>query len=110
LKLLDTLIIKPVRCNCLFTVRNHFYRRLPFKTERILSHNPRLKNAKKLLANEDVEIVVRQSNYIEAKVKGSGVVDKVTIDGENQRCTCDWFTTYQGKIGICMHTLGVNVG
>ena len=30
----------------------HFYRRLPFKTERILSLNPRLKNAKKLLATK----------------------------------------------------------
>jgi hypothetical protein len=89
--------------------RTHFYRRLPFKTERILSLNPRLKNAKKLLANEDVEIVIRQSNYIEAKVKGSGVVHKVIIDGENQRCTCDWFTTYQGKRGICKHILGVKM-
>lgn len=89
--------------------RNHFYRRLPFKTERILSLNPRLKNAKKLLENDDVEIVVRQSNYVEAKVKGTGVVHTVIIDGENQRCTCDWFTAYQGKRGICKHVLGVKM-
>ncbi|WP_456313095.1 SWIM zinc finger family protein [Pseudomonas shirazensis] len=87
----------------------HFYRRLPFKTERILSLNPRLKNAKKLLANEDIEIVERRADYIEAKVKGSGVVHKVIIDNTSQRCTCDWFTAYQGKRGICKHILGVKM-
>jgi SWIM zinc finger len=89
--------------------RTHFYRRLPFKTERILSLNPRLKNAKKLLDNDDIEIVVHQTNYVEAKVKGSGVIHKVIIEGENQRCTCDWFTAYQGKRGICKHILGVKM-
>ncbi|SHM32407.1 SWIM zinc finger family protein [Flavobacterium chilense] len=87
----------------------HFYRRLPFKTERILSLNPRLKNAKKLIDNEEIEIVERKANYIEAKVKGSGVVHKVIIDDTSQRCTCDWFTAYQGKRGICKHILAVKM-
>lgn len=87
----------------------HFYRRLPFKTERILSLNPRLKNAKKLIDNEDIEIVERKAHYIEAKVKGSGVLHKVIIDNNLQRCTCDWFTAYQGKRGICKHILAVKM-
>ncbi|WP_149206583.1 SWIM zinc finger family protein [Flavobacterium johnsoniae] len=87
----------------------HFYRRLPFKTERILSLNPRLKNAKKLIDNEEVEIVERKADYIEAKVKGSGVVHKIIIDNTSQRCTCDWFTAYQGKRGICKHILAVKM-
>lgn len=87
----------------------YFYRRLPFKTERILSLNPRLKNAKKLIDNEEVEIVERKADYIEAKVKGSGVVHKVIIDNTSQRCTCDWFTAYQGKRGICKHILAVKM-
>lgn len=89
--------------------RNHFYRRLPFKTERILSLNPRLKNAKKLIDNEDIQIITKRYNYIEANVKGTGVTHKVILDGENQHCTCDWFTTYQGKRGICKHILGVKM-
>ncbi|WP_268846130.1 SWIM zinc finger family protein [Flavobacterium aestivum] len=87
----------------------HFYRRLPFKTERILSLNPRLKNAKKLIDNEDIEILDRKANYIEARVKGSGVQHKVIIDNNSQRCTCDWFTAYQGKRGICKHILAVKM-
>lgn len=89
--------------------KSHFYRRLPFKTERILSLNPRLKNAKKLIDNEDIEIIERRANYIEAKVKGSGVLHKVIINDSSQRCTCDWFTAYQGKRGICKHILAVKM-
>lgn len=89
--------------------RNYFYRRLPFKTERILSLNPRLKNAKKLIDNEDIQIISKRSNYIEANVKGTDVVHRVILDGEKQHCTCDWFTTYQGKRGICKHILGVKM-
>ncbi|WP_284652963.1 SWIM zinc finger family protein [Flavobacterium terrisoli] len=89
--------------------RTHFYRRLPFKTERILSLNPRLKNAKKIIDNEDISIIKKSAHYIEANVKGTGVTHKVTIDGESQRCTCDWFTAYQGKRGICKHILAVKM-
>jgi hypothetical protein len=91
------------------TQRNHFYRRLPFKTERILSLNPRLKNAKKLIDNEDIQLITKRNNYIEANVKGTGVTHRVILDGNNQHCTCDWFTTYQGKRGICKHILGVRL-
>lgn len=89
--------------------RNHFYRKLPFKTERILSLNPRLKNAKKLIDNEDIAIITKRHNYIEANVKGTDVTHRVIIDGENNHCTCNWFTTYQGKRGICKHILGVKM-
>ena len=91
------------------TQKAHFYRRLPFKTERILSLNPRLKNAKKLIENENIEIIKRSSNSIEALVKGTGVTHKVVIDEHTQKCTCDWFTAYQGKRGICKHILGVKM-
>lgn len=87
----------------------HFYRRLPFKTERILSLNPRLKNAKKIIETASLEIIEKRPNYLEAKVKGSGVFHKVIIDGSSQKCTCDWFTTYQGKRGICKHILAVKM-
>lgn len=89
--------------------RNHFYRQLPFKTERILSLNPRLKNAKKLIENEEVQIVRKEPGYIEATVKGSGVQHKVVMDQQGDRCTCEWFTAYQGKRGICKHILAVKI-
>ena len=87
----------------------HFYRRLPFKTERILSLNPRLKNATKLVNNAEVEIREQRGGYVEARVKGTDVVHKVVIDHDSQKCTCEWFTNYQGKRGICKHILAVKM-
>ena len=91
------------------TGRNHFYRQLPFKTERILSLNPRLKNAKKLVDNEEVQILRNEAGYVEANVKGTGVQHKVVMDHQGDRCTCEWFTAYQGKRGICKHMLAVKM-
>jgi hypothetical protein len=87
----------------------HFYRRLPFKTDRILGLNPRLRNAKRLIENEDIEVIQQKPDYIEARVKGSGVFHKVIIDVDNARCTCEWFTKYQGKRGVCKHILAVKI-
>lgn len=87
----------------------HFYRRLPFKTSRILSLNPRLKNAQKLIDMSQIKILEQRDQYIEAQVRGTDVYHKVIIDHDTQRCTCNWFTTYQGKRGICKHILAVKM-
>ncbi|GAA4172743.1 MULTISPECIES: SWIM zinc finger family protein [Sphingobacterium] len=87
----------------------HYYRRLPFKTERILSLNPRLKNAKKLLQTDSVQIIRREGRILEARVEGSGVQHTVLIEGEQARCTCNWYTNHQGKRGVCKHVLAVKM-
>ena len=87
---------------------NHFfYRRLPFKLSRILSLNPRWKDAEKLLAENKVEIVSRNGERVEARVAGSGVQHTVILDGEQERCTCTWFSRHQGERGLCKHVLAV---
>lgn len=87
---------------------NHFfYRRLPFKLSRILSLNPRLKDAEKLLAESKVEILSRQATRVEAQVAGSGVQHTVILDAEQERCTCTWFSRHQGERGACKHILAV---
>ena len=82
-----------------------FYRRLPFKLNRILSLNPRLKNAEKLITAGKVQILSKTDNRIEARVAGSGVHHLVLLEGKRQRCTCTWFSQYQGERGICKHIL-----
>lgn len=87
---------------------NHFfYRRLPFKLSRILSLNPRMKDAEKLLAEGKVEIILRNDTRIEAKVEGSGVHHTVLLEGDQERCTCTWFSKHQGERGVCKHILAV---
>lgn len=87
-----------------------FYRRLPFKTERILSLNPRMMAAEKLLEEEKVEIISNDGNRTEARVAGSGGVrHTVILDRESakERCTCTWFSGNQGERGACKHILAV---
>jgi hypothetical protein len=87
---------------------NHFfYRRLPFKLSRIISLNPRLKDAEKLLAEDKVTIVSIIGDRIEARVVGTGVNHTVILDGEKERCTCTWFSRHQGDRGLCKHVLAV---
>jgi hypothetical protein len=91
-------------------LRQHFYRRLPFKLQRLLSLNPRLQNAQKLLTNDDVEIVINDNYKIEANVKGSkDVYHKVYIQNNIARCTCSWYTNNQNQRGLCKHVLAVKI-
>jgi len=87
---------------------NHFfYRRLPFKLNRIMSLNPRMKNAEKLLDDGKVEIISRTSERVEARVEGSGVHHTVLLETNRSRCTCTWFARHQGERGMCKHVLAV---
>lgn len=84
-----------------------FYRQLPYKLNRILSLNPRLKDAEKLLEENKVEIIVQTDNRIEARVEGSDVKHTVVIEDDRSRCTCTWYARNQGERGVCKHILAV---
>jgi len=86
---------------------NFFYRRLPFKMGRIMSLNPRLKDAEKLLQEGKVQIVSQSDNKVEARVEGSGVTHIVIFNGDKEQCTCTWYSKNQGERGICKHILAV---
>lgn len=84
-----------------------YYRRLPFKLNRILSLNPRLKNAEKLLEEDAVSIIKKEDDTIEAQVESKGLKHFVKIQGEKHQCTCLWFSRNQGERGPCKHILAV---
>jgi hypothetical protein len=86
---------------------NFFYRRLPFKLSRILSLNPRMKDAEKLLQENKVEIISKTDNRVEARVEGSGVKHSVVLEADKERCTCTWYSRNQGERGPCKHVLAV---
>ena len=62
-----------------------FYRRLPFKTERILSLNPRMIAAEKLLEEEKVEIISNDEKRTEARVQEAEVSDIRSFSTEKVR-------------------------
>ncbi|WP_160138948.1 SWIM zinc finger family protein [Chryseobacterium sp. c4a] len=84
-----------------------FYRRLPFKLSRILGLNPRMKNAEKLIEEGKVEILNNTKERTEARVEGTGVHHTVILEEDKERCTCEWFSKYQGERGPCKHVLAV---
>jgi hypothetical protein len=69
--------------------------------------NPRMKNAEKLIAEGKVEILNNSKERTEARVGGTGVHHTVIIEEEKERCTCEWFSKYQGERGPCKHMLAV---
>lgn len=84
-----------------------FYRRLPFQLNRIIGLNPRMKNAEKLIAEGKVQILNKGLARTEARVEGTGVHHTVIIENSKERCTCEWFSKYQGERGPCKHVLAV---
>ncbi len=86
---------------------HYFYRRLPFKLSRILSLNPRLKSANKLIEDGKVKIISQTDGKVEARVQGTGVEHSVLLEYERERCTCMWFAKHHGDRGVCKHVLAV---
>lgn len=89
--------------------RQHYYRRLPFKIDRILSLNPRLKNAKTLVKNDEVRLIKNTFDDIEAQVTGTDMIHTVLIKDGQAKCTCEWFNQHQSKRGFCKHILAVKI-
>lgn len=87
--------------------KSYFHRRLPFKLDRLLGLNPRLKGAEKLLAGGKVEINFRQDGTVEGRVEGSGVWHSVVLSENSARCTCLWTSKYKDTRGPCKHILAV---
>lgn len=85
-----------------------FYRRLPFKLERIMKLNPRAANAIKLIDEDRIQLVSVSNDRVEALVMGdSGVRHTVVLDKNQERCTCQWHSKHQGERGVCKHILAV---
>ncbi len=85
----------------------YFYRQLPFKPSRIMTLNPRLKGAKKLIEKNQVKITFNERGKVEARVAGTGVEHLIIIDNGVAKCTCQWYSKYQGERGECKHVLAV---
>jgi len=87
----------------------YFHRELPFDLSRVETLQPRLKDARKLLERQCVQIVNQDNDRIEALVAGTGVEHRVRVSTDQARCTCPWFAKYRGTRGPCKHVLAVQI-
>jgi hypothetical protein len=87
----------------------YFHRELPFDLSRLEALQPRLRDARKLIASGGIRIVKQAAGTVEALVPGSGVDHRVRLSAAATRCTCPWFAKHQGRRGPCKHVLAVQI-
>lgn len=86
----------------------YFHRELPFDIERVETTQPRLRDARRLIAEGGVRMV-RSGAEVEAYVRGTDVEHRVRSTPAGLRCTCRWFSSHQGERGPCKHILAVRL-
>jgi len=91
----------------------YFHRELPFNLDAIESLQPRLKDARRLVAQKQVRITQRQgegdSLSVVAMVQGTEVQHIVRLLPDGDKCTCPWFSKHQGQRGDCKHILAARI-
>jgi predicted nucleic acid-binding Zn finger protein len=88
---------------------SYFHRVLPFDLDLVEHLQPRLVNARKLLANGDVRVTRQNQDQTEALVQGTDVEHFVRISETESKCTCPWYAKHQGQRGPCKHILAVQL-
>jgi hypothetical protein len=87
----------------------YFHRELPFDLSQVEKLQPRLQNARKLIADDKVRIGTQTATQIEAFVSGSGVEHRVQLTADNAKCTCPWFAKHAATRGPCKHIVAARI-
>jgi hypothetical protein len=83
----------------------YFHRELPYDASRIERMNPRLRNARALVAAGAVTL-----DADGATVRVADRVHRVRlVDGAGAGCTCPWWAEYRGSRGKCRHVLAAEL-
>lgn len=70
---------------------------------------PRLGDARKLVAGGLVKRLKADGAIATFEVQGTGTRHRVTLAGEQESCTCPWFSKYLGQRGPCKHILAASL-
>ena len=89
--------------------QRYFHRELPFDLEKVEEMQPRLGNARKLIEDGLVRRIAGDPAVATYEVEGTGTTHRVRLAGEQQSCTCPWFSKYQGQRGPCKHILAASL-
>jgi hypothetical protein len=82
----------------------YFHRELPYDADAVESMNPRLRNARALVAAGAVAV-----DGDVAVVRAEDHVQRVRLRDGTASCTCPWWAKYAGKRGPCKHVLAVQM-
>ncbi len=81
-----------------------FHRVLPFDSQQIAALNPRLKAAQALLDKGAIRPLGDG-----AEVTSGSTIHRVSIQGDQYRCTCPWYAKNDTRRGPCKHVLAVEM-
>ncbi len=89
----------------------YFHRELPFDLDLVDALQPRLVDARKLVASSGVRIERNDptTGQVEAVVRGTDVEHLVRLAPEGDRCTCPWYAKHRNDRGPCKHILAVQI-
>lgn len=90
---------------------HYFHRELPFDLDKVEAMQPRLGNARKLIAAGKVKRISAGNAKEPAifEVDGTGTVHRVRLGQDAEACTCPWFSKFQGQRGPCKHILAASL-
>ncbi len=88
---------------------SYFHRVLPFDLDSIEGLHPRLKDARKLHAEDAVSERVMQQGTTHAKIAGKDVTHRIRFNGDEFHCTCIWHSRTLGASGPCKHVLAAMI-
>jgi len=87
----------------------YFHRELPFDLSQIDKLHPRLRDARKLLEENNVQIRTRSQAGAEVLVQSGSVEHRVRLTGDEAKCTCTWFAKHATTRGHCKHILAAQI-
>ena len=82
----------------------YFHRELPLKADALVKMNPRLLDAKELVAEGKVHLEGEG-----ARVESGDLEHRVTFATDGDSCTCPWWGKYAGTRGPCKHVLAARL-
>jgi hypothetical protein len=87
----------------------YFHRELPFDLEQLNRRQPRLADARRLVAEGRVRLEGGADGEAVGWVSGSGVEHRVSLTEAGWACTCPWYARHRGERGPCKHALAVQL-
>ncbi len=87
----------------------YFHRVLPFDIDSVEKEQPRLLDARALVADRKIKIVETSAEGSNLLVCGTEVEHFVRLRSDGDRCTCQWFNRYLGRRGPCKHILAARI-
>ncbi|MDG2222209.1 MAG: SWIM zinc finger domain-containing protein [Rubripirellula sp.] len=90
----------------------YFHREMPFDISQVEKLQPRLKAARKLINDNNIQLKRQTEDQFEFAVAGSGVEHRVVIQPGAEtpsRCTCPWHNKHGLERGPCKHILAAQI-